>query len=645
MLGAVGVSARAALLPPAPPSNLTLVFNGETQANQGRLVGGVILVPLEALTRQFAIASGYLQETRTLRLESFGKVVYLTLGNKVALADGKSLKLVEPAQLFDGRIYVPLRFLGELLGLEVVYSARERRVEVRGPEYGVTAVAFGMQDGRPAVTIDATRPPSVRPSLKRNPLRVVLDVEGGRLAVAPGTTSTQDPVAPKLAWAQPRPDLAQVTITLGREVGYELVQDGSRFTLLFPPEVRSAALVTRDGRRYLTVDATAPVKANVSRLSNPDRLVVDFPGAALAGPARIEVGDAWVDNLRLGQLDASTVRVVATLAGPLGFREEALPDSDRPPATMWSAHLYNRVTKLETATLRDRSQVRMALAVPAVPAVAVDRKAGRLSVSLSETLGEGLPSELAVGDGTVSRVRLETAGPPNLQVALDLPYYVGHQVLAETPRVAVVEVSRSPVYRQKIYLDPGHGGSDPGAIGPGGLQEKEVNLDVALRVRDLLTDAGALVSLSRETDAFIPLHDRPKDANDRQVAAFVSLHHNASLRKDTGTEVYYHPEHGASRDLAVEVQRRVPEALGLLNRGIKISREFVVLKETTMPAILVEGGFISNPDEEKRLADPAFRQKEAAAVAEGIIAFFRAQLELPAPPAAPLATAAADPAR
>lgn len=628
----VGGSAFAARQPLAP-ARVELRLNGETSPMHGLLVEGVILVPLEVLTERFNFSTGYLQETRTVRLEAFGKVAYLTLGNRTAMVDGKPYKLVQPAQELEGRVHVPLRFLGEAMGLEVVYSSRQKRVEVRGAEYGVTAVRFSEQDGRPTVLIEATHPLSVRPSWKRNPARLVLDVEGGRLLMPPATITTTDPLVPKVAWSQNRPDIAQITVTVGREMGYELVQDGARLALRFPPQIRSAALVRRDEARFLTVDGTAPLKAKAFRLTDPERLVVDFPGAVLAGPARIEVGDAWVENIRLGQLDASTVRVVATLTGPLGYREELLPKGADAPASIFSAHLYNRVTKLEALTLRDRTQLRLGLAVPATPLVEVDRRAGRLRIRLSEALGEGLSPELPAGDGPVSHLRLES-GPPFFELVAELPYYVGHQVFAESPQAVVVEVSRSPVYRQRIYLDPGHGGSDPGAIGPGGLQEKEVNLDVALRLRDLLADAGALVTLSRETDVFIPLHDRPKDANDRQAAAFVSLHHNASLRRDSGTETYYHPDRPFAKELATEVQRRVPEVLGLPSRGIKVNREFVVIKETTMPAILVEGAYLSNPDEEKLLGDPAFRQKEAAAVAEGIIAFFRAGLQLPPPPPA-----------
>jgi N-acetylmuramoyl-L-alanine amidase len=476
------------------------------------------------------------------------------------------------------------------------------------------------------------------------------------LLIPAGALPTDDPLLPELAWTQARRDAVQLTIRLGREMPYTLdpSQEANRLALVFPPQVRDAGLVFDSGRRLLTIRSTAPMHPVVKRLADPDRLVIDLPGAALAGPSRLPVGDPWVEGLRLGQLDVHTVRLVADLEGPLGWMEVPPAASVSPmggvaaptkPASAgalaaagagtgdgtpapglftWTIHLYNRVTDVSFKTLKDRTQLSFELAVAATPTVLVDRRTGRLEVDLPEAMGDGLAGELPVQDGTVDRLRLVDDGPGTVRWAVDLPYYVGHQVLPSKGAEAVVEVSRSPVYRQRIYLDPGHGGADPGALSPGGLMEKEVNLDIALRLRQLLTEAGAVVTLSRETDVFIPLYDRPRQANSQEVAAFVSVHSNANPKPtESGTETYFHPDHPGSRELAEEVQTQLNGALRLLDRGIRANREFVVIREITMPGILVEVAFLSNPAEEKLLGDPAFRQKAAGAIADGIIEFFR----------------------
>ncbi|MGE5554532.1 MAG: N-acetylmuramoyl-L-alanine amidase [Betaproteobacteria bacterium] len=619
------------LAAPSSFAPLATLINDRSVAtgDQAVMVNGVILVPLRTLAERLGFAVGWLEETRTIRIQAYDQVIYLPLGNKVGLANGRSFKLSEPAQVLSGRTYVPLRFLSEILNFEVHYSAGKRRVEIRAPEYAVTDVRYALVDGRPQVILNGTRTPVAQATLKQNPLRLVLDLPWARLAIPAGTLPTDDPLVREVAWRQERRDLVRLTVSLGREMPYQLVSTDQRLSVVFPPQVRSAALIVDEGRRLIAIRSTAPLKPVVRRLSDPDRLVIDLPGAALAAMPRVLLNDAWVQALRLGQLDAETVRVVADMEGPLGWVEEstgtrqAEEGDGREQGAVWTLHLLNRVTEVTHQTFKDRTQLRLKLAVAATPTV-VDRQAGRLELDLAEAMAEGLPSEVAIGDGTVERLRLLEAGPGTVRWRIDLPYYVGHRILPGKAGEAVVEISRSPVYRKKIFLDPGHGGADPGAMGPSGLMEKEVNLDLALRLRQILAEAGAEVTLSRESDLFVPLHERPRVANSLEADIFISLHANANPKTwESGTETYYHPDRPDSRELAAALEKQLLEALRLRDRSIRPTREFVVIREASMPSVLVEVAFLSNPAEERLLADPQFRQNAAAAIAEGIMAYFR----------------------
>lgn len=614
--------------------SLETVFNGETLPGsaQAVLLRGAILVPLQALGERLGFRTGWLAETRTVRLEAFGRVIYLPLGQKVGLVDGRSFKLPEPAQALDGRTFVPLKFVADVLGLEVRYAEAVRRVEIKGPRYTLTGVRYAFVDGRPRITL-ATWPkaPTAQAFVKHGPARLILDLPGSRLGLPPGALPTGDLLVKEVAWSQERRDTARLTITLGREMPYtlETVEDGLSVT--FPPQVRGAALVLDGGRRFVTVQSTAPLKANVYRLSGPDRLVIDLPGAAFAGPEQVPVDDPWVKELRLSQWDATTVRVVADLVGPLGWESATAPGA-RDDATL-AFHLLNRVLGVDHRTFPDRTELRLRLAVPELPTVAADGRTGRLRLDLPEAVGEGLATEVALGDGAATRLRLLSPGPGTVQWEADLPYYLGHETRMARDGSAVVSLARSAVFRRRIFLDPGHGGADPGAIGPGGVMEKQVNLDIALRLREALREAGAEVVLARDDDRFVPLHERPALANGQQAEVFVSVHSNANLRPgEGGTETYFHPDRPESRSLATEIQTKLAEALGLVNRGIRPTREFVVVREATMPAVLIEVAFLSNPAEEKLLADPAFRQKVAEAVARGIADYFQKAAAQQAPP-------------
>ncbi|MDQ3754235.1 MAG: N-acetylmuramoyl-L-alanine amidase [Acidobacteriota bacterium] len=172
---------------------------------------------------------------------------------------------------------------------------------------------------------------------------------------------------------------------------------------------------------------------------------------------------------------------------------------------------------------------------------------------------------------------------------------------------------------RKIFVDAGHGGSDPGAIGPTGLQEKDVNLDVALRLRDWLQGLGASVGMSRTTDIFIALGTRADLANSFGADRFISIHNNAITSPTAnGTETYTVPNPSATtRDFGQQTLSYLLWYLGLRNRGLRTAN-FTVLLRTTMPAVLSESAFVTNPVEESLLADPATRALIAEAHAYAI---------------------------
>lgn len=172
----------------------------------------------------------------------------------------------------------------------------------------------------------------------------------------------------------------------------------------------------------------------------------------------------------------------------------------------------------------------------------------------------------------------------------------------------------------KIAIDPGHGGSDPGAIGVGGLQEKELNLAVALKVESLLKQMGIEVVMTRRNDTFPSLTQRVDIAVNANADAFVSIHGNSATASASGTETYYSmasTRAESSKQLATFIQNRLVPALGTQDRGVKTANYLVIYK-TPLPSALVELGFISNTSDAKKLASDEYRNKAAGAIALGI---------------------------
>lgn len=184
-----------------------------------------------------------------------------------------------------------------------------------------------------------------------------------------------------------------------------------------------------------------------------------------------------------------------------------------------------------------------------------------------------------------------------------------------------------------IVVDPGHGGPDPGARGPSGSFEKNNTLPVGLELAALLRSAGAHVVLTRSTDISpaqgtyterADLEARTKIANDLKADLFVSLHNDSfSNPAASGSTTYYssqNPIAAQSKTLAEDIQSELVKSMGLPSRGVK-DAAFYVVKNTKMPAVLVEIGFLSNPNEESLLGSPEFQKTAAQGIYRGVLSY------------------------
>lgn len=237
--------------------------------------------------------------------------------------------------------------------------------------------------------------------------------------------------------------------------------------------------------------------------------------------------------------------------------------------------------------------------------------------------------------------------------------------LLKTGTISEQPVLPSMTYKvRRVVIDAGHGGKDPGALGKNGIREKDINLAIARMVRDALESEGLEVIMTRDSDEFISLKRRAEIANEKDADFFVSIHSNAGMRRYQGAEVYYlsdaldenaraleaaenaslefegssatgmdrtlkatlwdivYTENRAeSAELAQHVLNSIDSRLTMVkNRGVKSAR-FYVLRFTNMPSVLIEVGFVTNLDEERRLGNNYYRQMLAEAIANGISSY------------------------
>ena len=325
----------------------------------------------------------------------------------------------------------------------------------------------------------------------------------------------------------------------------------------------------------------------------PPRLYMDIEGARIApGVKDITIGDGLLKGARIGQFRPGTVRVVLDLDSMKDFKVFTFSDPF---------------------------------------SIIIDAR------------GDRQPEISSAREPSISNL----PAPPESRPARV------EEKAALAPRPAIGKVRR-------IVVDAGHGGHDPGALGSGGSREKDIVLQIALKLaRKLREELGMDVVLTRSTDVFVELKERTAIANKVGADLFVSIHANASLnRGSNGIETYYlnlaktekvaqlaAQENGTSLEkvsllqavlfdlmanyklndsahLADEVQKAVYKRVGAKYQGVKNlgvkQGPFYVLVGATMPSILVETAFVSNPQEESRLNDPAYQDCTAEGIVEGI---------------------------
>ncbi len=342
----------------------------------------------------------------------------------------------------------------------------------------------------------------------------------------------------------------------------------------------------------------------------------------------------------------------------------------------------------------DAVGTRIVLDLPAIPQVKSTFKQGTLTANITGVLPGKNVGELAIRNNSVKSVRIENVEGKDTRVSITLNPTIAKDALRvftlrkdlgagrpdrlvidifdKKPVVPSMDLSKSskpnnakvknapdagtdanvsPLYKKyvlderdkakksslggkNIVLDPGHGGSDPGAIGPGGTQEKNVNLSVSKKVAFLLSQRKANVRMSRTTDIDV-LGKNATDVQDLQYRVdvgtnfkadvFVSIHSNSSPNRNVkGSTTYYYLKTPQDSLLAGNVQDRLVEFANLDNLGTRTAG-FYVIKNSKMPAILIELGFLSNEEEEKLLASSDFQDKLAYGIVVGLEDYFKAR--------------------
>lgn len=214
-----------------------------------------------------------------------------------------------------------------------------------------------------------------------------------------------------------------------------------------------------------------------------------------------------------------------------------------------------------------------------------------------------------------------------LVIAMSISVIVGH--LSENLKAMTGNVLTNKI----IIVDPGHGGFDPGKPGITGLDEKDLNLKIALLLRNYLENAGAIVVMTRTTDDDVDGMDgvkhKSKDMVQRKKLSeggdiLVSIHQNSFTQSSVhGAQTFYNSQSEEGEALAISIQKSIKEIADIDNRReAKSNTNYYVLKATQLPAVIIECGFLTNPEEERKLNSDAYQNQMALGIYLGILRYY-----------------------
>lgn len=413
---------------------------------------------------------------------------------------------------------------------------------------------------------------------------------------------------------------------------------------LLAGELRTVQLQDQESSTRAVIELGGDAPYKLFTLANPDRLVLDLPGTRLSPQFKAPAANGLVANLRTGKPEPDTLRLVFDLGAP---------------ATS-SSRIEREGGKLRLVVdIQGKNKTAFA---PSVPVVAVAKP------TTSPPPAPLSAPRLAVPTPTPVESSPPAPVPAVVAKSEDAPAPVRS---GKPPAKTLQDVIGAGQRKLIIAIDAGHGGKDPGAHGPSGVQEKKVTLAVARELaRQIDADPGMKAVLIRDNDSFVALPQRYMRARNAQADLFISIHADAApSQAASGASVYVLSTRGASsqaarwladkenavdlvggvslddkdRNLSAvlldlsqsatmrasdDVANQVLSALKKVGKAHKPGIEranFVVLRSPDVPSMLVETGFITNPGEEKKLDDPDYRQRLAAAIKQGVRDYFTDQ--------------------
>ncbi len=663
-----------------PKVNVLMDGNALKSEVPSFIMGSRTLVPIRFVAESFGAIVDWENSTRTATINHNGNKVDLSIdsnvvlvnGNRVQLDENSTPKLVTFKELKDSRTMVPVRFVSEVLGYIVdwdknTYTAKISSPASASPSESTNTLINNIDlikspGGNHSILIKSDREIKYTTSFLSASNKLVIDIENSKLNnienfSIPYDMPVMDETIQRVEYSQftTDPYTSRVVLTLSENIEpkIEKSNENKDTTIYFKEDIIKEDIIKEDiividarnriesiyveevdGRESLVIKGAKDPKYNTMKLSNPDRIVIDIMDSALMGEQlqnfNYKIG--LVEGVRVSQFIPDNnykstdkiVRVVLDIKNGQDNPDVSIVSKDDkliiyPKEDMWKNMEYKYLNNQALFNIKNSSQTEYE--------VFYDTEKKELNIEISSTASELPDGTYSINDRLVKEIIVEkTRRYTNIKISFkqNIAYSLLSRSGDEMISILASRDSNIKPGERTIVIDPGHGGKDSGAVA-GKIYEKDINLPVSLMLRDALVQNGYNVIMTREDDRDVGLYDRPIIGNNSNADLFISIHTNASLKPQVkGLEVLYCPSY--ERDIKLADQYPFAQSihdniLALTNRpgrGIVKRPDLVVLNKTYMEAVLIEIGYMSNPEELEIVLSQSYQNLVVQGIVNGV---------------------------
>lgn len=611
------------------------------------------LVPVRALSEKLGYKVSWLDAAQKVKIESNDKKIELVIGSKIAYINDRPTSITDavPARIINSSTYVPIRFVTENLGLNISYNAKLNKTTLNSLDSTSVAKSNSIDN----LLFNSTDQTILNNETNNSPSNST--AHSPILDNIP-TSSTQSPANP---WEPV--DVEQFTNTTNsNNANTPVISKPTAPTVHTVPKVEKVKIPEV---KNTTTDSSSSTKNNTPSATKPENITIYLLNIATSdGSDKIELSSSGEMNYEYYYLsDPKRLVIKAKYAKLKPEDEQKFSKRNRLINSKYFDFLSVSQSE-QTVTLNlfikkdvntdnlNITTTKNTLLVNEKAGVAsnngnvsnksfsfnIDRKTGTININSKNVKADTSSSnriklEIPKSDLTLSTGYMNVSGSvvksayveqdaTNYVVTIELNDRVTYNV-SKTSSSTIISLNKAARTTPIIVLDAGHGGKDSGAVNSTlGLREKDLNLQMILKLGAKLSQRGYNVQYTRTEDNFLELMEIPRIGNSYDPDIFISIHQNsAKTSTPYGLETYYYKPSNDSQPLAKSIHTKLISQSGAFDRGVKTA-PFVVIKHSSSPAVLIEVGFISNYAEAPKLATDSYQEILTNAIADGVDNYF-----------------------